>query len=373
MPFLAAAVPALIAGGASAAGGALVNSVLGGGGSNKGTNFQANSGVNPNDVAAQMTINFNDQQKQKALLDALSGQNGIQNQSNVYNQLQSVALGQGPNPAQAMLAQATGANIANQAALMAGQRGAGANAGLLARQAAQQGGALQQNAVGQGASMQAQQSLGALGQLGALSSQQVAQQQRAQEAIVNAGLNEQQIRQQAVLGASGQNAALQGQIAQGQIGAVGGIAQGLGAALTPSPVASASAPRANPAPSGPNLGINYTFAHGGQVGEPQSRIGRHLKGLPVLAHGGKVPALVSPGEIYLDPREAKEVASKHRNPLQVGERIPGKAKVKGDSEKNDVVKKNLDAGGVVVPRTKADEPKKAAKFVQAVMAKGKHR
>ena len=77
--------------------------------------------------------------QQNAFVQALQAQNGIGNQSNVYNQLQNVANGTGPNPAQAMLANATGQNVANQAALMAGQRGSNANVGLMARQAAQQG------------------------------------------------------------------------------------------------------------------------------------------------------------------------------------------------------------------------------------------
>src|SRR5271169_6853465 len=65
--------------------------------------------------------------QQQAMVQALQAQNGIQNQSNVYNQFQGIANGTGPNPAQAMLSQATGANVANQASLMAGQRGSNAN------------------------------------------------------------------------------------------------------------------------------------------------------------------------------------------------------------------------------------------------------
>lgn len=90
-----------------------------------------------------------------------------QQQQGLAQQYQNIALGQGPNPAQAMLNQQTGQNVANQAALMAGQRGAGANVGLIARQAAQQGANTQQQAVGQGATMQANQSLNALQGLGA--------------------------------------------------------------------------------------------------------------------------------------------------------------------------------------------------------------
>ncbi len=84
---------------------------------------------------------------------------GLQNTAGMY---QNIAQGRGPNPAQAMLNQATGQNVANQAALMAGQRGAGANVGLMARQAGQQGAGIQQQAVGQGATMQANQQLNAL-------------------------------------------------------------------------------------------------------------------------------------------------------------------------------------------------------------------
>ena len=159
---------------------------------------------------------------QQALINALGQQNNFANQSNVYGglnnytqlataagasgidkqqaaaaalgdvygqqqgtakQLQGIADGTGPNPAMAALNQRTGENVANQAALMAGQRGAGANVGLMARQAAQQGGNLQQQAVGQGATMQAQQSLNALGQMGTQQSQMAA----TQSALGNLG------------------------------------------------------------------------------------------------------------------------------------------------------------------------------------------
>lgn len=94
--------------------------------------------------------------------------NGYQNsqdiqsqQQGLANQLQQQTLGQGPNPAQAALNQATGNNVQTQAALMASQRGAGSNPALIARQAAQQGAATQQTAAGQGATLQAQQQIAA--------------------------------------------------------------------------------------------------------------------------------------------------------------------------------------------------------------------
>src|ERR1044072_7649053 len=78
--------------------------------------------------------------RQQDFVDALTQQRALTHQFDVFgqqqnlaNQLQGVANGTGPNPALAQLNQATGANVANQAALMASQRGTGANAGALAR------------------------------------------------------------------------------------------------------------------------------------------------------------------------------------------------------------------------------------------------
>lgn len=145
-------------------------------------------------------------QRQQALAEQQQG---------LVGQYQDIAAGRGPNPAMAMLNQQTGQNVANQAALMAGQRGAGANVGLMARQAAQQGAATQQQAVGQGATMQAQQQLNALGAIGAqqqaignttanigntnsnvanIAAQQIAQQQAQQQAL--AGMSQAQVAQQ---------------------------------------------------------------------------------------------------------------------------------------------------------------------------------
>lgn len=118
-------------------------------------------------------------------------QGGLNNQTSVFNQLQNVANGQGPNPAQAMLNQATGANVANQAALIAGQRGSNANVGLMARQAAQQGAQTQQQAIGQGANMQAQQSLNAMGAMGNMANQQANQAVGAVQGQTSAAQNQQ--------------------------------------------------------------------------------------------------------------------------------------------------------------------------------------
>lgn len=134
-------------------------------------------------------------QSQQGLANALTAQGGLGNQANVYNQYANMASGQGPNPAQEMLRQQTGNNIAQQNALMASQRGAGANPGMLARQAANQGANIQQNAIGQGAALQAQQSLGALGNMGNIANTQIANQMAGTQGLNNAVQNEQNILQ----------------------------------------------------------------------------------------------------------------------------------------------------------------------------------
>lgn len=428
---------------------------------------------------------------QQGMAGQLAGQGGIQNQSNVFqqqqglaNQLQGIAQGQGPNPAQAMLAQNTGANVANQAALMAGQRGSSANAGLLARQAAQQGAATQQQAVGQGATMQAQQSLAALGQLqnqqqsmAGLASTQVGQQAQgnAQQAalanqITQNNLARQQMaaqQQQLQYGqlntqnqqALGQQQGLnsiqaglvgqqmqnqnQSQLQQQQQGSqmLGGLLQGAGTAammlLNQGGEVARQEPRQKYADGGPVSNVGRILAGGMQgMGDGMSNslykgastagqaLGTGLaRGIQALmptstpiadnamdqvqqrsmlmggnpmqgaslgnfnlsgsstpgqspslgsfqyAKGGKVPALVSPGELYIPPNKVKAVADGKMSAHQAGKKIPGKAKVKGDSEKNDTVKANLDAGGIVVKRTAAKDSKRASDFVKAVLSR----
>lgn len=205
--------------------------------------------------AGQLETAYNQSQQgigqQQEFLKALQAQGGIGNQSNVFNQqqaladqLQGVANGTGPNPAQAMLAQATGANVANQAALMAGQRGASNNVGMIARQAGMQGGNLQQQAAGQGATMQANQSLNALGALQGqqanmanLATTQVGQQagaltgynnavQGQQNALLNAGSAQNNAHVALQNGINGANGSLQGINAGIEGKTLGGLVNG---------------------------------------------------------------------------------------------------------------------------------------------------
>jgi hypothetical protein len=89
------------------------------------------------------------------------------------------------------------------------------------------------------------------------------------------------------------------------------------------------------------------------------------------AKGGKVPALLSPGEKYLTPEQAHKVLKGEENPMK-GKTIPGQAKVKGDHLANDTVPAMLDEGGCVIPRSvmQSDKPMaNAIKFVHEHMRK----
>ncbi len=400
--------------------------------------------------------------QQQAFLQALQAQNGIANQSDVYGQLQGVANGTGANPAQAMLANATGNNVANQAALMAGQRGASSNPGLIARQAAMQGAATQQQAAGQGAALQANQSLGALNTMGGLATQQVGQQAGALQNYNQFAQGEQQNILGGIQGQNNSHIANQnnlntnnGAIAQGnqhaQSGLLGGVLGGVGGLIGlakggPVPPASgngsyindtpylnegvdaswdevnprlpaAPAPIAAPPASGPSSKVGQflksalggdaapeaaapAFSGGqdavydgaskfmsgaasrlrgkGPVVDPNALAGAGdvapmpMGGPMYAAQGGKVPALVSPGEVYIPPSKLDKAAK--GNPLKEGEKIPGKPVVGGakNSYANDTVPKKLEEGGIVIPRSHTQGPDamaKSIKFLHAVMAK----
>lgn len=338
------------------------------------------------------------------------------NQSSVFNQLQGVANGTGPNPAQAMLNNSTGANVANQAALMASQRGASQNPALIARQAAQQGSQIQQNAAGQGAALQAQQSLGALNQMGGIAGQQAAMQANATNANTQAYQNQ----QNNLLGAAGNlnnasvgnqgninnaNAGLAGQTMTGQQNLIGNLMSGTGSAMMLAEGGKVQGPKSYAArfmAGGGNVAANTISAlEAGRapIGESSEALGKgasslgkglgSMGGSPALdagtsintptmtampmpmASGGKVPIVVSPGEKILNPAEAK-AAKSGANPMAMGKTVPGKAKVSGakDSYKNDVIPTNAEPGSLVIPRsvTQGKNPHWAAKkFVESIM------
>lgn len=354
-------------------------------------------------------------QQQQQLLQALQAQNGVANQGSVFGQQQNLAnaltqqaAGQGPNPAQAALNQNTGNNIASQAALMAGQRGAGANAGLIARQAGLQGAGIQQQAVGQGATLQAQQQIAAQQALqqqqqnmAGVAQNQIGNQQAAATGFNNAAANQQNnlltatgkyndsaVKNQAqanqnqgallgglsglgsmasdlwsgisdVAGGAGDLVSGFGEAAGGLAGAdeLGGAASSLGADAVGGGSGASALDLAGAATAAAYDGgqVSNHMDHMKMIYHPYMM----AKPQPKMAKGGKVPVMVSPGEKYLAPNEAKQVAKGQKNPMSSGKTFQGKAQVKGDSPKNDTVKTELQTGGVVIPRSIMESPNAA--------------
>ena len=365
---------------------------------------------------------------QANLVNQLQGQNGINNQNQVYGQTQGIINGTGPNPALATLNQQTGQNVANQAALAANQRGASNNVGLMNRQAAQTGAAAQQQAIGQAATTQANQQLGAIAQAGNIAQNQVNSLGQAVTGLNTAGQNEQNILQNANNAYNTNNVAMQsnlnnvnGQISQGNQsafnGLLGGAMSGVSSVLSAlahggevkrmddggevtanlgSGAYTAIAPEAAPSigsmGTSPDEGAAFKSSSGGSGGGGGGIAslaalaatggamypGPHKSHVAnFLAAGGaakKVPAMLSTGERYLNRQEVEQVQH-GADPLKLGTKVPGKAKVKGDSLKNDIVPADLEEGGVVIPRhimNKKDSDKAAMFVIKSMKATGKH-
>lgn len=369
---------------------------------------------------------YNDAQRalhqQNEFVRALQGQGGIQNQSNVFGQQQGLAnllgaqaLGYGPNPALQQLSNTTGQNVANQAALMAGQRGAGANAGLMARQIGQQGAGIQQNAVGQAALMRAQQQLAAQqalqqqqGMMGNLAGQQVSQLGQATMGANQAAQSEQANLLNALAQYNNANVAMQSNVnnanagianttAQGQQGLFGGVLGGVGSAI--GMAHGGQVPKyafGDLAPASPNLG-NFASQLPAPMPGPQSNAGQFLfssasaipekksefeqMGSPNNPGAGALNSgmkdLVGGAIKTLGPVIAAGAAAKggiidSGSLAANGKMVPGKAEVKGDSLKNDKVPAILSPKEIVIPRSitlSKDAPEKAKAFVAAVLAR----
>lgn len=394
-------------------------------------------GTSVDDVKnAQMGVG-NSLQSQQALLQALQGQGGLNQQNSLANQYaqangigtqnsaiqglqgtagmyQNIAQGKGPNPAQAMLNQQTGQNVANQAALMASQRGAGANAGLLARQAAQQGGALQQQAVGQGATMQAnqqlnalqglsgtQQAIGGLGSTQAAAQQALANQVAGQQiggtnAMTQANLANAGQLQNALQGVNTANVASQGsvnaanaglaqQAAANKAGILGGIMNAGGAAMGSS---SKKAPAAEGAAGGmvhmADGGIPMEQSSVSQPTGPQSSFGKYLTGWQTdspdnsnaapMAVEKAAPATQAPSGLGEIASIASLVAARGGLATTGGHVAAGKPSQKaekgGNSYDNDKVPAMLSEGEIVLPRSitqSADPVAAAADFVRKTL------
>jgi len=319
--------------------------LLGMNGGANGTGFSAPTaapitpGTDPNQIATAYGGAQNSLTSQQALLSALQGQNGLQNQNQVYGQLQGIANGTGPNPAQTMLNQATGQNVANQAALMAGQRGAGANVGLMARQAAQQGAATQQQAVGQGATMQAQQSLNALQNAGQMANTQAGQLISGTNANTQAQQSEQQLLQNALASNNQQNVAMQSNLNN-----------------------------TNAQLAGNTMDSQNDLMSNGLSSLP-SALGSLGKLFKLFAQGGNVPGIPSiPYADFFKDWKGMCTGGRAYSSYKTGGSVSGKAKVSGNSYSNDTVKAMLSPGELVVDRNTMQDKGPAGQMARTLAA-----
>lgn len=362
--------------------------------------------------------------QQRDFAQALAAQSpqAIQAQQQLLGQLQQRVAGTAPSVAQTQLAQAAGQGIAGVGAALAGQRGSGANVGLTQRNIAGMGAQSMQDLAGRAATLRAQEQMGAEQSLMGLAGQQLSQVQAARQAELQAGQAQQAEIQQAIANRQKLQAAMAAGKQEFQAGLVGGL---LGAGATAvkgmakggavedeekedfasafsKNMESIAQPQSRMAQAGKMAGSSiggfasqlmakkpkilgatkggYSGANLGLATEMPQMINpmatsQNIGALNLgMAKGGKVPAMVSPGEKYLPPSEVEKVKKGEKEPVNAGRMIPGKAKVAGDSLKNDTVPATLEEGGIVIPRSvmQSENPaEKARQFVSAVLAKQK--
>jgi hypothetical protein len=330
-------------------------------------------------------------------------------QQNLANSLLQQSMGRDPQtglPVQSLaekqLANTTGQNVAMQQGLMGSQRGANANPALMARQAARQGGSMQQQASGQAAVLRAGEQLEAQKQLQQQQQMMGNQSIQAQSGLMGALAAQNATGVQAQLGAQninanvyGQNAQQAGNIFGGAMNAIGSM-MGMGMAgggqvpgyydggITQYATAPSQMPALVPYQSQKAVAI---FDKGGKnknnspppretVGEAGPwELGGGMAGGPGDTEG--MPSMntdpISMPSMGIDTMMAAQGgAVPFSTALVQGGYVPGQAQVQGDSQKNDLIPAMLSPGEIVLPRsvTKSANPDKAAvEFLQALRAK----
>lgn len=351
--------------------------------------------------------------------------------TDVYNQQNNLAQallkqtqGGGPNPAQTMLNTATGNNVANTAALIASSRGASVNPGQVARAAAMNGANIQQQAAGQGATLEAQQELEAQKELQNLYGTQGSNALQEESILQGALAAENASKTTGQLGAAQINASAAQNNANnaasttgGLLGSIGGAIGGIfgfarggkvldymenpqhfdggGIAQYATPVD----PRMILNISTKDSGVTNSMGFGGKSPKSTSAFSSDFSGanpeslgvdttMPTMS-GTEIPgavgtpaaipdlmpafgSLIPTGQVAAPSLGAALLSRGGAVDYRSGGSVPGKGVAKGDSPKNDTVPAMLSPGEEVLPRsvTQApDAPERAKKFVQALMDK----
>lgn len=155
---------------------------------------------------------------------------------------------------------------------------------------------------------------------------------------------------------------------------------GAGAPTGPAPAAAPAAAAAKPASTGkpkpaPSASPRFDTSGAAILGAYNQFAGRPVLG-SIYADGGsihsRVPVMLSPGERVVPPGTSPGKAAQMVE-SGAARRVPGKAKVEGDSPKNDTVHATLEPGSIVIPRSvvnAADAGAKAKSFVESVLRRG---
>jgi hypothetical protein len=290
------------------------------------------------------------------LNSATTGQNAL------IAQLQAQANGQGPNPAQAMLNQATNNNIAQNTGMIASTKGI--NPALAARQASMNAANMNQQAAGQGAIMNAQQQLNA---------------QNAQAGVLNnmatQALNQQNIAQEGFYAPQNINAGVSAGNAKTNAQLTGGLMQSAGQAAMMMAAHGGMVPQyagggmiSNPSLDPVSNAASFFHEQNNQdVKMPNSspmmrKPSAEEPAVPTPATGGGATGVGQAAMPFYQGGMS----------MKPGGQVPGQGQVSGDSYSNDTVPAMLSPKEIVIPRsiTMGKNPgEEAKKFVEAELAK----
>ena len=287
-------------------------------------------------------VDYNDAIKKAqdaALTNMEAGAEAAKMQKSLAQQLMEQSMGQGPSLAELQLQKASDQNVKNMAGLIASQRGV--NPAKAAR---------------------------SIASLGASQGQELANQ--AAQLRLNEQLQKQQLLEQTLRGQRGLDIGLLGAQTNlyGTAGQLGGAqqeremqnywdAQKLNAGIAASNQAQNNAILGSLISGGSSIMAagagGKGKAHGGYVGYSEGGAISQDSPNPEMSR-----VLVSPGEKVVNP-DGKVMD------------VPGKAKYKGDDERNDTVIADLRKDAIVVPRTKAGDKEKMIEFLKHVKESSK--
>lgn len=260
-------------------------------------------------------------------------------QQGLASQLQAQAEGQGPSVSQTMLNHALQQQQGASNGIAAANRGI--NSGLAMRQALQAQSAANAQSAALGVAARQQEQLNAQGQLQSL----------------YGTMGNQQLQQQKLYNDNNQYAqGINSQIAQNNANAVnkteGGLLNGIGS------VASSFLNKGGRVP----LPV-MRYSSGGDVGMPSLNNSDALPTLSLGPGGGGSGDKSSGGgsSAGLGSLVGLLALASH------GGKIGGKAPVKGDNVKNDIVPAMLSPGEIVIPRSASNDPKLAKEFIDHLM------